>query len=69
MGSNGPGKETSFNKNAQFESGTAETNLTSIHLDAGLDPWPHSVDWGSGIAMSMCRSRTQLGSCVAVAVM
>ena len=32
--------------------GAVETNLTSIHIDVGLIPGPHSVGRGSGIAMS-----------------
>ena len=32
--------------------GLAVMNLTSIHEDAGSDPWPCSVGKGSGIAMS-----------------
>ena len=49
-------------------------NQTGQHIRGyGLDPWPHSVGWGSGVAVSCgvgrrrCRSQTQLGSWVAVA--
>ena len=37
---------------ASFRHGSVETNLTSIREDAGLDPQPRSVGWGSGIAVS-----------------
>ena len=32
--------------------GAGEVNPTSIHEDAGFDPWPHSVGQGSSIAVS-----------------
>ena len=41
----------------------AEKILTSIHEDAGFNPWPHSVGWGYSVAMSCgvgCRRGTDL---------
>ena len=35
-----------------FHHGSAEINLISIHEDAWFDPWPCSVAWRSGVAMS-----------------
>jgi len=32
--------------------GSTVTNPTSIHEDAGSIPWPRSVGYGSGVAMS-----------------
>ena len=56
-------------REGSFHCGAAETSLTSIHEDTGFDPQPLSVGRGSGVAVSCgVGSQTQLGSCIAVAV-
>ena len=43
---------TIFSRRSSY-CGAAEMNLTSIHEDAGLIPWPCSVSQGSSMAVAV----------------
>jgi len=45
---------TALKRNQPWHSrcGSAVAHPTSIHGGHGFNPWPHSVGWGSGIAVS-----------------
>ena len=46
----GRNKQRNHNKRG-FRRGTAESNLTRNHEVVGFNPWPHSVGYGSSVAM------------------